>query len=58
MPRRIGFYELAPVLSPDGLTLVSGCSAERAQLADMVETAGAALGDMTFCGVAVDGLNR
>ena len=58
MPRRIGFYELASVLSPDGLTLVSGCSAESAQLADMVEAAGAALGDMTFCGVAVDGLNR
>ena len=58
MPRRIGFHELASVLSPDGLTLVSGCSAESAQLADMVETAGAALGDMTFCGVAVDGLNR
>ena len=52
MPRRIGFHELASVLSPDGLTLVSGCSAESAQLADMVETAGAALGDMTFCGVA------
>lgn len=58
MPRRIEPAELASVLPPGGLTLVSGCSAESGLLADAVELAGAALGDMTFCGIVVGGLNK
>jgi acyl-CoA hydrolase len=57
-PRRIEFHDLASVLPPGGLTLVSSCSAESAQLAAAVEQAGAALGAMTFCGIFVPGLNR
>ena len=57
-PRRIDRHELASVLPAGGLTLVSGCSAESLLLADMVTTAGVSLGDMTFCGVFVGGLNR
>ena len=58
MPRRIDPGELATVLLPGGLTLVSACSAESTVLADAVETAGAALGAMTFAGIFVGGLNR
>lgn len=58
MPRRIGIDELPAVLPPGGLTLVSGCSAESMLLADAVEAAGPALGEMTFCGIIVAGLNR
>jgi acyl-CoA hydrolase len=57
-PRRIDPGELADVLPPDGLTLVSACSAESTILADAVESAGTALGAMTFCGIFVGGLNR
>ncbi|HEX3675872.1 MAG TPA: acetyl-CoA hydrolase/transferase C-terminal domain-containing protein [Sphingomicrobium sp.] len=57
-PQRIDRAELAGVLPPGGLTLVSSCSAESAVLADAVEHAGAALGAMTFSGIFVPGLNR
>ena len=58
VPRLIDAGEIAAVLPADGLTLVSGCSAESALLGDAVAAAGVALGDMTFCGVFVGGLNR
>lgn len=58
MPRRIDPGNLASVLPPGGLTLVSSCSAESTLLADAVEEAGDALGPMTFSGVFVPGLNR
>lgn len=58
MPQRIDPAALATVLPPGGLTLVSSCSAESALLADAVTHAGDALGDMTFCGIFVPGLNR
>lgn len=58
MPQRIDPCDLPAVLPPDGLTLVSACSAESTILADAVEMAGAALGAMTFCGIFVGGLNR
>ena len=58
MPRRIGLEQLAEVLPPGGLTLVSSCSAESDLLADAVERAGEALGDMMFAGIFVPGLNR
>ncbi|WP_066665194.1 MULTISPECIES: acetyl-CoA hydrolase/transferase family protein [unclassified Sphingomonas] len=57
MPRTIEVDQLAEVLPPGGLTLVSGCSAESDLLADAVEHAGAALGAMTFSGIFVGGLN-
>ena len=58
MPIRIEPAQLATVLPPGGLTLVSSCSAESAVLADAVRAAGEALGAMTFCGIFVPGLNR
>jgi acyl-CoA hydrolase len=57
-PIRFEPAELAAVLPPGGLTLVSSCSAESALLAGAVMAAGAALGAMTFSGVFVPGLNR
>lgn len=57
-PVRIEPADLASVLPPGGLTLVSSCSAESALLADAVMQAGEALGAMTFSGVFVPGLNR
>ncbi|MFD1789565.1 acetyl-CoA hydrolase/transferase C-terminal domain-containing protein [Sphingomonas floccifaciens] len=58
MTRRIERGDLASVLPAGGLTLVSSCSAESGVLADAVAMAGEALGDMTFCGIFVPGLNR
>ena len=58
MALRLEPSELASVLPPGGLTLVSGCSAESTLLLDAVAAAGEALGDMTFCGIWVGGLNR
>lgn len=58
MPLRIEPDDLASVLPPGGLTLVSSCSAESAILADAVMAAGDALGAMTFSGIFVAGLNR
>jgi len=58
VPRRIGLDQLAEVLPPGGLTLVSSCSAESDLLADAVEQAGEALGDMVFAGIFVPGINR
>jgi acyl-CoA hydrolase len=55
---RFDSANLADVLPPGGLTLVSSCSAESAVLADAVMAAGDALGAMTFSGVFVPGLNR
>ena len=49
-PRRIEPGELADVLPPGGLTLVSACSAESTPPADAVKAAGDALGAMTFSG--------
>ena len=57
-PRRIEPGELADVLPPGGLTLVSACSAESTLLAHAVEAAGDALGAMTFSGIFVGGVNR
>jgi len=50
--------ELASVLPPGGMTLVSSCSAESDVLAQEVRTAGDVLGDMDFTGIFVPGLNR
>jgi hypothetical protein len=50
--------DLASVLLPGGLTLVSSCSAESDRLATEVAQTGEALGSMTFSGVFVPGLNR
>lgn len=57
-PRRISSIDLASVLPPGGLTLVSSCCAESDLLAEMVRNAGDALGDMRFSGIFVPGLNR
>lgn len=56
--RRISADELASALPAGGLTLVSSSPAESDLLADMVHTAGDALGDMAFSGIFVPGLNR
>ena len=58
MPRLIRSDQLAEVLPPGGLTLVSACSAESRLLADAVGQAGAAFGAMTFSGIFVGGLNQ
>lgn len=50
--------DLAKVLPPGGLTLVSSCSAESLVLADAVMAAGPELGAMTFSGIFVPGLNQ
>ena len=57
MPRRMEPDALAALLPPDGLTLVSSCSAESDILAGAVTQAGEALGQMTFAGIFVPGLN-
>lgn len=57
-PRSISTGQLADVLPPGGLTLVSSCSAESDPLYQAVEQAGDALGDMAFSGIFVPGLNR
>lgn len=57
-PRLLRSGELAAVLPPGGMTLVSSCSAESDLLAAEVAAAGAALGDMDFAGIFVPGLNR
>lgn len=57
-PKRIDPADLASVLPPGGLTLVSSCSAQSQVLADAVMRAGDALGAMTFSGVFLPGLNR
>ena len=57
-PVRFKPAELATLLPPGGLTLVSSCSAESAVLAQAVMAAGDALGPMTFSGIFVPGLNR
>lgn len=57
-PVRIAPADLASVLPPGGLTIVSGCSAESGLLNAAVHQAGPALGAMTFTGIFVSGLNR
>lgn len=57
-PVRINPADLASVLPPGGLTLVSSCSAESTVLADAVTAAGDAVGAMTFSGIFVPGLNQ
>ena len=57
-PKRIDPADLASVLAPGGLTLVSSCSAQSQVLADAVMQAGDALGAMTFSGVFLPGVNR
>ena len=57
-PRLLRCGELAAVLPPGGMTMVSSCSAESDLLAAEVGAAGAALGDMNFAGIFVPGLNR
>lgn len=57
-PRQLRPGELASAVPPGGLTLVSSCSAESDLLAAEVRAAGEALGDMTFAGIFVPGINR
>ncbi len=57
-PRHISAAQLAEVLEPGGLTLVSSCSAESSVLAQAVKAAGDRLGNMCFSGVFVSGLNK
>lgn len=57
-PRLLHSGELASVLPPGGMTLVSSCSAESDLLAAEVAAAGAPLGAMDFAGIFVPGLNR
>ena len=56
--RALGRGDLASVLPPGGMTLVSSCAAESALLAAEVAGAREALGEMDFSGVFVPGLNR
>lgn len=58
MPIRIEPADLASVLPPGGLTIVSGCSAESALLGEAIAAIGPAVGDMTFTGIVVGGLNK
>jgi acyl-CoA hydrolase len=58
MPKRIGTADLASVLPPGALTMMSGCSAESELLGTAIAIAGDALGSMTFTGIVVGGLNR
>ncbi|MES2301274.1 MAG: acetyl-CoA hydrolase/transferase C-terminal domain-containing protein [Pseudomonadota bacterium] len=57
-PRHLRPGDLPGVLSPGGLTLVSSSPAESDLLVAEVAAAGAALGDMTFSGIFVPGLNK
>jgi Acetyl-CoA hydrolase/transferase C-terminal domain len=57
-PRLLRPGDLPAVLPPDGLTLVSSCSAHSDLLAGEVAAAGAALGAINCSGVFVPGLNR
>jgi hypothetical protein len=57
-PQRLRPSDLPGVLPPGGLALVSSSSAESDLLIGEVAAAGAALGDRTFSGVFVPGLNR
>ncbi len=57
-PRRIEPADLAAVLPPGGLTLVSAAAAESQALFEAATQAGAALGAMTFSGAFFPGLNR
>ncbi len=57
-PRLLRSGELAALLPPGGMTLVSSCSAESDLLAAEVAAAGAALGEMDFTGIFVPGLNQ
>jgi acyl-CoA hydrolase len=57
-PIKLDLSDLAAVLPPGGLTLVSSCSAQSQVLAGAVMTAGDALGAMTFSGVFLPGVNR
>ena len=57
-PKKFDSADLAAVLPPGGRTLVLGCAGESLQLADGVMQAGAALGQMTFTGVFIPGVNR
>lgn len=58
MPRHLRPGELPGALPPGGLTLVSSSPAESDLLADEVTDAGTALGQMTFSGIFVPGLNK
>ena len=57
-PRLLRSGDLASVLPPGGMALVSSCSAESDLLADEVASAGSALGDIDVAGIFVPGLNR
>lgn len=58
MPRTLRPGQFAEALAPGGLALVSSSSAESDLLAAEVALAGPALGDMTFSGIFVPGLNK
>lgn len=57
-PRNIRSDQLAEVLPPGGLTWLQACSAESFLLRDAILASGDRLGDMTFTGIFVPGLNR
>lgn len=57
-PRHLRPGDLATVLPPGGLTLVSSSPAESDLLVAEVAAAGSALGGMTFSGIFVPGLNK
>lgn len=57
-PRRLDLDDFASALPPGGRTIVSSCSGESFVLAEGVRRAGERLGEMTFTGVFVPGLNK
>jgi acyl-CoA hydrolase len=57
-PKRFDRDTLGEVLPAGGLTLLSGCTAESAFLADALDAAGERLGAMTFSATVVPGLNQ
>jgi len=57
-PRRIRPDQLAEVLPAGGVTWLQGSSGESKLIRDGLVAAGDALGDMTFTGIFVPGLNR
>lgn len=57
-PRPFPADAIADLLPRRGTVLVGGCSAASALLADAVAAAGEAIGDLTFTGIVIPGLNR
>ena len=57
-PRPFSIDRIAAELPRHGTVMVGGCSGASRLLADAVMAAGDAIGDLTFTGIAVPGLNR